>query len=170
VCANWTRALTGFEEDDVIKAVVISGAGSGVLGRRRHSRDGRFVREELAERQARRANLLARRQFSKPISARSTGSPIGGAALLSSRPRHPHRLRTLAIPFPGASYGRVIRAGRCPMLVAGEGQGLLYTGRVVHAEEPSHRFLNMIVRRPSCATADRDGRMIAKNDARMCRG
>ncbi len=96
-----------------------------------------------------------------------------GAALLSSSLDIRIGCEKTQFRFLAASYGRVNSSWSLPMLVGWpKAKELLYTGRVVAAEEAERiGLLNTIV--PSAKlreSAIEMGQMIAKNDARMVQG
>ena len=168
-------ALTGFEEDDAIKAVIITGAGERAFSAGADIHEmADMSAEALAERQARRGEISWHiADYTKPLIGAINGLAYGGAALLSSSLDIRIGCEKTQFRFLAASYGRVNSSWSLPMLVGWpKAKELLYTGRVVAAEEAERiGLLNMIV--PSAKlleTAIEMGRMIAKNDARMVQG
>src|SRR5215472_15265963 len=80
------EALTGYEEDDAIKAVVITGAGERAFSAGADIHEmADLSAEELAERQAHRGEISWHiANYSKPLIGAINGLAYGGAALLSS--------------------------------------------------------------------------------------
>jgi 2-(1,2-epoxy-1,2-dihydrophenyl)acetyl-CoA isomerase len=168
-------ALTGYEEDDEIGAVVLAGAGDRAFsaGADIHEMAG-LSAEELAERGARRGEISWHiADYKKPLIGAINGLAYGGAALLSSSLDLRLGCERTQFRFLAASYGRVNSTWSLPALVGiPKAKELLYTGRVVAADEAERiGLLNQVV--PAAAlieTAIELGQAIAKNDARMVRG
>ena len=168
-------ALTGYEADDDIKAVILTGAGDRAFsaGADIHEMAG-LSSEELATRQDLRGRATWHiATFPKPLIGAMNGLAYGGAALLSSTLDLRIGCERSAFRFLAASYGRVNSSWSLPLLVGlPKAKELLYTGRVVNAEEAERiGLLNQIV--PAARLLDtciEIGQMIAKNDARMVQG
>jgi 2-(1,2-epoxy-1,2-dihydrophenyl)acetyl-CoA isomerase len=168
-------ALTEYEADDDIKAVILTGAGDRAFsaGADIHEMAG-LSPEELAT----RADVRGRATwhiatFGKPLIGAINGLAYGGAALLSSTLDLRIGCERTAFRFLAASYGRVNSTWSLPLLVGlAKTKELLYTGRVVNAEEAERiGLLNQVV--PAARLLDtciEIAQMIAKNDARMVRG
>ena len=130
--------------------------------------------EALAQRQARRGEISWHiADYSKPLIGAINGLAYGGAALMSSSLDLRIGCEKSQFRFLAASYGRVNSSWSLPLLVGWpKAKELLYTGRVVHAEEAERiGLLNMIV--PSAKlreSAIELAQSIAKNDARMVQG
>ena len=169
------EALTEYEADDAIKAVILTGAGERAFsaGADIHEMAG-LSSEELATRQAFRSEATWHvATFSKPLIGAINGLAYGGAALLSSTLDMRIGCEHTAFRFLAASYGRVNSSWSLPLLVGlPKAKELLYTGRIVTAEEAERvGLLNQVV--PSARLVDtciEIGQMIAKNDARMVQG
>ena len=168
-------ALTGFEEDDAIKAVVITGAGERAFSAGADIHEmADLSSDELAQRQARRGEISWHvANYAKPLIGAINGLAYGGAALLSSSLDIRIGCEKTQFRFLAASYGRVNSSWSLPLLVGWpKAKELLFPGRVVAAEEAERiGLLNTIV--PSAKlleSAVEMGRMIAKNDARMVQG
>jgi len=168
-------ALTGWEEDDEIKAVIITGAGDRAFSAGADIHEmADMSAEALAERQVRRGEISWHiANYAKPIIGAINGLAYGGAALLSSSLDLRIGCEKSQFRFLAASYGRVNSSWSLPLLVGWpKAKELLYTGRVVHAEEAERiGLLNMIV--PSAKlreSAIELAQSIAKNDARMVQG
>jgi 2-(1,2-epoxy-1,2-dihydrophenyl)acetyl-CoA isomerase len=168
-------ALTGYEMDDEIKAIILTGAGERAFsaGADIHEMAG-LSSEVLAERGAIRGRISWHiANYPKPLIGAINGLAYGGAALLSSSLDLRIGCEKTQFRFLAASYGRVNSTWSLPALVGiPKAKELLYTGRVVQAEEAERiSLLNRIV--PSAKlieTAVEMGQMIAKNDARMVQG
>lgn len=168
-------ALTGWEADEEIKAVIITGAGDRAFSAGADIHEmADMSAEALAQRQARRGAISWHiANYAKPLIGAINGLAYGGAALLSSSLDLRVGCEKSQFRFLAASYGRVNSSWSLPMLVGWpKAKELLYTGRVVHAEEAERiGLLNMIV--PSAKlreSAIELAQSIAKNDARMVQG
>jgi len=169
------EALTEYEKDNGIKAVVLTGAGERAFsaGADIHEMAG-LSSEELATRQDLRGRATWHiATFAKPLIGAMNGLAYGGAALLSSTLDLRIGCERSAFRFLAASYGRVNSSWSLPLLVGlPKAKELLYTGRVVNAEEAERiGLLNQIV--PAARLLDtciEIGQMIAKNDAHMVQG
>ncbi len=168
-------ALTRFENDDEVKAVILTGAGERAFsaGADIHEMAG-LSGEELAQRQAFRGEATWHvATFAKPLIGAINGLAYGGAALLSSTLDLRIGCERTQFRFLAASYGRVNSTWSLPLLVGlPKAKELLYTGRVVGAEEAERiGLLNQVVSSGRLLdTALEIGQMIAKNDARMVQG
>jgi enoyl-CoA hydratase/carnithine racemase len=169
------EALTEYEKDDAVKAVILTGAGERAFsaGADIHEMAG-LSTEELAQRQAFRSEATWHvATFAKPLIGAINGLAYGGAALLSSTLDLRIGCERSQFRFLAASYGRVNSTWSLPLLVGlPKAKELLYTGRVVAAEEAERiGLLNQIVPAARLVeTAVEIGQMIAKNDARMVQG
>jgi 2-(1,2-epoxy-1,2-dihydrophenyl)acetyl-CoA isomerase len=169
------QALTEYEKDDAVKAVVLTGAGERAFsaGADIHEMAG-LSSEELAQRQAFRSEATWHTAtFQKPLIGAINGLAYGGAALLSSTLDLRIGCEKTQFRFLAASYGRVNSTWSLPLLVGlPKAKELLYTGRVVAAEEAERiGLLNQIVPAARLVeTAVEIGQMIVKNDARMVQG
>jgi 2-(1,2-epoxy-1,2-dihydrophenyl)acetyl-CoA isomerase len=169
------EALSEYEADDAIKAVILTGAGERAFsaGADIHEMAG-LSSEELAARQAFRSEATWHvATFAKPLIGAINGLAYGGAALLSSTLDLRIGCERSRFRFLAASYGRVNSTWSLPQLVGlPKAKELLYTGRVVAAEEAERiGLLNQIV--PAARlleSAVETAQMIAKNDARMVQG
>lgn len=168
-------ALTACEADDVVKAVILTGAGERAFsaGADIHEMAG-LSAEELAERQAfRNRSTWHVATLTKPLIGAINGLAYGGAALLSSTFDLRIGCERTEFRFLAASYGRVNSTWSLPLLVGlPKAKELLYTGRVVTADEAERiGLLNQVV--PAARLRDAALEMaglIAKNDARMVPG
>jgi len=168
-------ALTGLEDDDTVKAVVLTGAGEKAFsaGADIHEMAG-LSAEVLGERQAFRNRATWHiATFAKPLIGAINGLAYGGAALLSSTLDIRLGCERTKFRFLAASYGRVNSTWSLPVLVGlPKAKELLYTGRDVLADEAERiGLLNQVV--PAARlreTALAMAAAIAKNDARMVQG
>jgi enoyl-CoA hydratase/carnithine racemase len=169
------EALTRYEDDDAIKAVVLTGAGERAFsaGADIHEMAG-LGSDELGERQAFRSRVhwhLA--TFAKPLIGAINGLAYGGAAVVSSVLDIRIGCERTAFRFLAASYGRANSTWTLPLLVGlPKAKELLFTGRIVAAEEAERiGLLNQVVPAAELReTALGMARMIASNDARMVQG
>src|SRR5579864_6591036 len=168
-------ALCGYEADDDIKAVILTGAGERAFsaGADIHEMAG-LSSDELAERSAKRGHIgwhIA--SYRKPLIGAINGLAYGGAALLSSSLDLRIGCERTQFRFLAASYGRVNSTWSLPALVGvPKAKELLYTGRVVAAEEAERiGLLNQVVPSGKLVEATVEmAQMIAKNDPRMVQG
>ena len=167
--------LTQLEDDDAIKAVILTGAGERAFsaGADIHELAG-LSADELAGRQEFRnqANWHIA-TFAKPLIGAINGLAYGGAALLSSSLDIRIGCERTKFRFLAASYGRVNSTWSLPLLVGlPKAKELLYTGREVSAEEAERiGLLNQVVPATQLRdTAIQMAEMIAKNDSRMVQG
>jgi 2-(1,2-epoxy-1,2-dihydrophenyl)acetyl-CoA isomerase len=169
------EALTQYEADDDIKAVILTGAGDRAFsaGADIHEMAG-LSSEELAARAGARSRATWHiATFGKPLIGAINGLAYGGAALLSSTLDLRIGCERSAFRFLAASYGRVNSSWSLPLLVGlPKAKELLYTGRIVNAEEAERiGLLNQVV--PAARLLDAAlemAQMTAKNDARMVQG
>ncbi len=157
-------ALTGYEIDDGVKAVILTGAGERAFsaGADIHEMAG-LSSEELAARSETRGNISWHiASYPKPLIGAVNGLAYGGAALLSSSLDLRIGCERTQFRFLAASYGRVNSTWSLPALVGvPKAKELLYTGRVVAADVPAAKLRESAIEM---------GQMIAKNDARMVQG
>src|SRR5438132_5369743 len=169
------EALTEYEGDEEIKAVILTGAGERAFsaGADMHEMAG-LSSEELATRQDVRGRATWHiASFGKPLIGAINGLAYGGAALLSSTLDLRIGCERTSFRYLAASCGRVNSTWSLPLLVGlPKAKELLYTGRIVAAEEAERiGLLNQVV--PAARLIDtclEIGQMIAKNDARMVQG
>ena len=168
-------ALTEYEGDDSIGAVILTGAGDRAFsaGADIHEMAG-LSSEELAKRAATRGEISWHiASYTKPIIGAINGLAYGGAALLSSSLDLRIGCEKTQFRFLAATYGRVNSTWSLPALVGTpKAKELLYTGRAVGVDEAERiGLLNQVV--PSAKlleSAVEMGQMIAKNDPRMVQG
>src|SRR5438105_12284195 len=169
------EALTQYEADEGIKAVILTGAGERAFsaGADIHEMAG-LTAEELATRQEVRGHATWHiATFAKPLIGVINGLAYGGAALLSSTLDIRIGCERTKFRFLAASYGRVNSTWSLPLLVGiPKAKELLYTGREVSAEEAERiGLLNQVVPAAQLRdTAVQMAEMIAKNDTRMIQG
>ena len=169
------EALIEYEQDEAIKAVILTGAGDRAFsaGADIHEMAG-LSSEELAERSDTRGRISWHiASYTKPLIGAINGLAYGGAALLSSSLDLRIGCEKTQFRFLAASYGRVNSTWSLPALVGiPKAKELLCTGRVVAAEEAERiGLLNQIVPTAKLREAAIElAQMIAKNDARMVQG
>src|SRR5258707_1852707 len=169
------EALTGYEEDDEVKAVILTGAGERAFsaGADIHEMAG-LSSEELAARSETRGNISWHiASYSKPLIGAINGLAYGGAALLSSSLDIRIGCEKTQFRFLAASYGRVNSTWSLPALVGmPKAKELLFTGRAGGVEEAERiGLLNQVVPWAKLVeSAIEMGQMIAKNDPRMVQG
>ena len=169
------EALTGYEEDDGVKAVILMGAGERAFsaGADIHEMAGLSAAELAARGETRGRITWHIASYPKPLIGAINGLAYGGAALLSSTLDLRIGCEKSQFRFLAASYGRVNSTwSLAPLVGLPKAKELLYTGRVVAAEEAERiGLLNQIV--PAARLRDAAiemGEMIARNDARMVQG
>jgi enoyl-CoA hydratase/carnithine racemase len=169
------EALSRYEADDRVKAVILTGAGERAFsaGADIHEMAG-LASKELARRQEFRGTATWHiATYAKPLIGAINGLAYGGAALLASTLDLRIGCERSEFRFLAASYGRVNSTWSLPLLVGlPKAKELLYTGRAVRAEEALRiGLLNEVVPAGRLLdTAIETGRMIAGNDARMVQG
>jgi 2-(1,2-epoxy-1,2-dihydrophenyl)acetyl-CoA isomerase len=168
-------AITGFEADNDVKAVIITGAGEKAFSAGFDIREITVLTDaELKNRGVRsteRTWHLATCQ--KPIIGAINGLAYGGGALLSTLFDLRVGCERTSFRFLGAQYGRINSTWTLPLIVGTPvAKELLFTARVVDAQEAYNiGLLNRLV--PS---ADLMGaalemvKLIAGNDDRVVRG
>ena len=169
------RALAAFEEDDAIRAVVVTGAGERAFSA---GADIHEMASLSAEEAARRGPLSHAYQWRvagcrKPTIGAINGLAFGGGALLASSLDLRVGCERTRFRFLAASYGRVNSTWTLPLVVGlPMAKELLYTGREVGAEE-AYRIglLNRLV--PAERLMDEAlelARAIAANTPQMVQG
>jgi enoyl-CoA hydratase/carnithine racemase len=167
--------LTRLEGDDEVRAVILTGAGPRAFssGGDIHQM-AKSSAEELAARGARRSKMTWHiATFSKPLIGAINGLAYGAGALLSSMLDIRIGCELTEFRFLAARYGRVNSTWSLPQVVGmPKAKELLYTGRVVRAEEAERiGLLNQVV--PSSELREKAlelGRLICENDPRMVQG
>jgi 2-(1,2-epoxy-1,2-dihydrophenyl)acetyl-CoA isomerase len=168
-------ALSDYEADDGIKAVILTGAGDRAFsaGADIHEMAG-LSSEELADRSETRGRISWHiANYAKPLIGAINGLAYGGAALLSSSLDLRIGCEKTQFRFLAASYGRVNSTWSLPALVGvPKAKELLYTGRIIAAEEAERvGLLNQVVPSAKLREAAMEmAQLIAKNDARMVQG
>jgi 2-(1,2-epoxy-1,2-dihydrophenyl)acetyl-CoA isomerase len=169
------EVVTDFENDDEIKAVVITGTGEKAFsaGADIHEMVD-FSDDEMAERARRRGIFtwhLA--TLKKPTIGAINGLAYGGAALLSSSLDIRIGCERSSFKFLAASYGRINSTWTLPMVVGwAKAKELLYTARVVTADEAVQMgLLNKVVPSEQLLDAAIEmGRQIGTNTPEMVQG
>lgn len=168
--AELDQALTRFEQDTQVKAIIITGAGDKAFsaGADIHEMSQRSE-EELEEQRSRRIDQnwhLA--TCKKPTIGAINGLAFGGAALMASLFDIRLGCERTKFRFLAAAYGRVNSTWTLPLIVGWPmAKELLFTGRAVEADEALRLgLLNKLV--PSSElkkAAVQMGQAIAANDA-----
>ncbi|UCB43138.1 MAG: enoyl-CoA hydratase/isomerase family protein [Dehalococcoidales bacterium] len=169
------RALSYFEGEDEVKAIIITGAGDKAFsaGGDIHEMT-RQSEAGLKQRGSRRVDQnwhLATCQ--KPTIGAINGLAYGGAALLSSTFDIRIGCELTSFRFLGVAYGRVNSTWTLPLIVGWPiAKELLFTGRVVEAEEALRiGLLNKLVSSSELMKAAIDmGQAIAANNPASVQG
>ncbi|MBV9555274.1 MAG: enoyl-CoA hydratase/isomerase family protein [Alphaproteobacteria bacterium] len=169
------EALTEWEADDAIRAVIFTGAGDRAFSAGADIHEmADLSADELAARQTRRGEISWHiANYTKPTIGAINGLAYGGAALLSSSLDIRIGCDKTQFRFLAASYGRVNSSWSLPLLVGWpKAKELLFTGRVVAAEEAEKiGLLNAVVPAAKLVeSAIEMAQTIAKNDPRMVQG
>jgi 2-(1,2-epoxy-1,2-dihydrophenyl)acetyl-CoA isomerase len=163
------------EEDDDVKAVVITGAGEKAFSAGADIHEmAELSPEELAERGGQRGaatwHLAACR---KPVIGALNGLAYGGGALLASTLDIRLGCERTRFRFLAASYGRINSTWTLSAMIGMPmAKELLYTGRVVEAQEAKEiGLLNRLMPSSELLPAALDmARMIAQNTPSMVQG
>ena len=169
------QALTDFEQDEVVKAIIVTGSGDKAFSA------GADIHEmsQLSEDQLRERGSSSVDQYwhlatcLKPTIGAINGLAYGGAALMSSTFDIRIGCERTRFRFLGVAYGRVNSTWTLPLIVGWPmAKELLFTGRVVEAEEAFRiGLLNKLVPASELMqTAEEMGQAIAANDARVVQG
>jgi enoyl-CoA hydratase/carnithine racemase len=175
LASDLDEELTTIESDDDVRAVILTGAGP-----RAFSSGGDIIQmvgmttEDLAARSEFRSQAnwhIA--TFRKPIIGAINGLAYGAGAMLTSMLDIRIGCELTEFRFLAARYGRVNSTWSLPLLVGmGKAKELLYTGRVVKADEAERiGLLNQVV--PSAQlrdTAIQMAQLTSENDSRMVQG
>jgi len=175
LASDLDEELRTIENDDDVRAVILTGAGP-----RAFSSGGDIIQmvgmttEDLAARSEFRSQAnwhIA--TFRKPIIGAINGLAYGAGAMLASMLDIRIGCELTEFRFLAARYGRVNSTWSLPLLVGmGKAKELLYTGRVVKADEAERiGLLNQVV--PSAQLRDiaiQMAQLISENDSRMVQG
>ena len=175
LASDLDEELRTIENDDDVRAVILTGAGP-----RACSSGGDIIQmvgmttEDLAARSEFRSQAnwhIA--TFTKPIIGAINGLAYGAGAMLASMLDIRIGCELTEFRFLAARYGRVNSTWSLPLLVGmGKAKELLYTGRVVKADEAERiGLLNQVV--PSAQlrdTAIKMAQLTSENDSRMVQG
>ncbi len=168
-------ALTDFEKDPEVKAVVITGAGEKAFSAGADLHEASTVSRDVAQaRSEPRAGFtwhLA--ELKKPTIGAINGLCYGGAAVLATSLDIRIGCERTSFRFIAAARGRLNSTWCLPVVVGwARAKELLYTARVVGAEEAERiGLLNRLV--PSERLLDEAiamARMIAENNPEMVQG
>jgi enoyl-CoA hydratase/carnithine racemase len=167
--------LTRIESDDEVRAVILTGAGPRAFssGGDIHQM-AKTSAEELAARSARRSQMTWHiATFAKPLIGAINGLAYGAGALLSSMLDIRIGCELTEFRFLAARYGRVNSTWSLPQVVGlPKAKELLYTGRVVNADEAERiGLLNQVVQSSELREKTLElARLISENDSRMVQG
>jgi enoyl-CoA hydratase/carnithine racemase len=128
-------ALDEVEADPAVHCVVLTGSGSAFSAGADMTEAVTYI--DSSGRSDGMASTIVRvARFSKPILGCINGAAYGGGALLAITCDIRIASDTAAFRFPGAAYGLVVGGSQLPRIVgAAKAKELLFTGRVVGAEE-----------------------------------
>jgi len=173
--AELDQAITQFEHDDGVKAIIITGAGDKAFSAGADIHEMSQQSEaQLKERGSRRVeqnwHLATCR---KPTIGAINGLAYGGGALMSSILDIRLGCERTRFRFLGVAYGRVNSTWTLPLIVGWPmAKEILFTGRVVEAEEALRMgLLNRLVPSSELMKAAVEmGQAIAANDTRVVQG
>ena len=173
--AELNQALTEFEQDAAVKAIIITGTGAKAFSAGADIHEmSQLSEDQLRERGSRSADQswhLA--TCLKPTIGAINGLAYGGAALMSSTFDIRIGCERTSFRFLGVAYGRVNSTWTLPLIVGWPvAKELLFTGRVVEAEEALRiGLLNRLVPASELMIAAVEmGQAIAANEARVVQG
>lgn len=169
------QALTQFEHDEEVKAIIITGAGgkafsAGADIHEMSQQSETQLKERGSDRVEQNWHLAA---CKKPTIGAINGLAYGGAALMSSIFDIRLGCERTSFRFLGVAYGRVNSTWTLPLIVGWPmAKELLLTGRVVEAEEALRiGLLNKLVPSSELMKAAVEmGQAIASNDATTVQG
>jgi 2-(1,2-epoxy-1,2-dihydrophenyl)acetyl-CoA isomerase len=168
-------AITRCEEEDDVKAIIITGAGEKAFSAGADIHEmAELSQEELEQRGKQRgAATWHMATCRKPVIGALNGLAYGGGAMLASTFDLRIGCERTGFRFLAATYGRINSTWTLSAIIGMPmAKELLYTGRVVEAQEAKEiGLLNRLV--PSgdlLATALELGKMIAQNTPSMVQG
>jgi 2-(1,2-epoxy-1,2-dihydrophenyl)acetyl-CoA isomerase len=168
-------AITRCEEEDDVKAIIITGAGEKAFSAGADIHEmAELSQEELEQRGKQRgAATWHMATCRKPVIGALNGLAYGGGAMLASTFDLRIGCERTRFRFLAATYGRINSTWTLSAIIGMPmAKELLYTGRVVEAQEAKEiGLLNRLV--PSgdlLATALELGKMIAQNTPSMVQG
>mgnify|MGYP001594263248 CR=1 FL=1 len=169
------RAITGMEQDEAIKAIIVTGAGEKAFsaGADIHEMTQRPEGQPESRGPSRLEQGWHMATCKKPTIGAINGLAFGGAALMSSLFDLRIGCERTRFRFLAAAYGRVNSTWSLPQIVGWPiAKELLYTGRVVEAEEALRiGLLNKLVPSAELMKAALDmGKAIAANNAKVVQG
>ncbi len=167
---EFNQALTELENDDAVKAIVITGAGDKAFSA------GADIHEMVQSPEAQAEEQLTRSAdwiwhlatCKKPTIGAINGLAYGGGALMSSIFDIRLGCERASFRFLAVNYGRVNSTWSLPLIVGWPiAKELLFTGRAVEAEEALRiGLLNKLVPSSELMKATLEmGQTIAANDA-----
>ena len=169
------RALTQFENDDELKAIIVTGAGDRAFSA------GADIHEMVQQSEAQSEEpgsggadwVWHLATYRKPTIGAINGLAYGGGALMSSAFDIRLGCERTSFRFLAAAYGRVNSTWSLPLIVGWPvAKELLFTGRLVEAEEALRiGLLNKLVPSSQLREAAIEmGQAIAANDAGAVQG
>lgn len=169
------QALTRFESDDELKAIIVTGAGDRAFSA------GADIHEMVQQSEAQPEEpgsggadwVWHLATYRKPTIGAINGLAYGGGALMSSAFDIRLGCERTSFRFLAAAYGRVNSTWSLPMIVGWPvAKELLFTGRLVEAEEALRiGLLNKLVPSSQLREAAIEmGQAIAANDAGAVQG
>jgi len=169
------QALTEFEQDEVVKAIIVTGGGDKAFSAGADIYEmSQLSEDQLQERGSHSVDHYWHLATClKPTIGAINGLAYGGGALMSSTFDLRIGCERTRFRFLGVAYGRVNSTWTLPLIVGWPAaKELLFTGRVVEAEEAFRiGLLNKLVPAAELMkTAVEMGQAIAANDARVVQG
>ena len=168
-------AITRCEEDDDVKAIIVTGAGEKAFSAGADIHEMAELSQEEIERRGQRRSEATWHMATcrKPVIGVLNGLAYGGGALLASTFDMRIGCERTRFRFLAATYGRINSTWTLSALIGlPMAKELLYTGRVVEAQEAKDiGLLNRLV--PSSqllSTAHDLGKTIAQNTPAMVQG
>ena len=173
--AELDETITLWEDDEEIKAVIVTGAGEKAFsaGADIHEMTQRPEGQPESRGPSRLEQGWHMATCKKPTIGAINGLAFGGAALMSSLFDLRIGCERTRFRFLAAAYGRVNSTWSLPQIVGWPiAKELLYTGRVVEAEEALRiGLLNKLVPSAELMKAALDmGKAIAANNAKVVQG
>lgn len=169
------QAITGLEQDDDVRAVVVTGAGDRAFSAGGDIHEMAALSEEEADRrrETEAGHFWHLATCKKPTLGAINGLAYGGGALLASCLDLRVGCERSRFRFLAAAYGRLNSTWVLPLIVGlPRAKELLFTGREVDAREALEMgLLNLMV--PTGQLMERAmemARLIASNHPRMVQG
>ena len=169
------EAITRCEEDDDVKAILVTGAGEKAFSAGADIHEmAELSQEELERRGQQRGDTIWHMATCrKPVIGALNGLAYGGGALLASTFDMRVGCERTRLRFLAATYGRINSTWTLPALIGMPmAKELLYTGRVVEAQEAKDiGLLNRLVSSSELLSTAHDlAKTIAHNTPAMVQG